>query len=110
MAKDSRLTDVPDGVPDAENPEWTGERLRRAQPAEQVLPAAFLDNVRRHRGPQKAPTKQTISLRVDRDVLEAYRATGRGWQGRMQETLARHVASMRRGRAKKATSVRRSSR
>jgi uncharacterized protein (DUF4415 family) len=39
------------------------------------------------RGPQKAPTKEMISLRVDRDVLAAYRATGPGWQARMNVAL-----------------------
>ena len=28
-----------------------------------------------------------ISLRVDRDVLAAFRATGAGWQARMNEAL-----------------------
>lgn len=39
------------------------------------------------RGPQKAPTKEQISLRVSRDVLERYRATGIGWQSRMNQAL-----------------------
>ena len=39
------------------------------------------------RGPQKAPTKEQISLRVSRDVLDRFRATGNGWQGRMDQAL-----------------------
>jgi BrnA antitoxin of type II toxin-antitoxin system len=61
------------------------------------------------RGAQKTPTKLMISLRVDRDVLEAYRATGKGWQGRMNETLAAHVPDRRRrtaSRPKKRASSR----
>jgi uncharacterized protein (DUF4415 family) len=48
------------------------------------LPAALQTKLR---GPQKTPTKQQISLRVSRDVLERFRATGTGWQGRMDQAL-----------------------
>ena len=33
------------------------------------------------------PTKELISLRIDQDVVAAYRATGPGWQARMNEAL-----------------------
>ena len=42
--------------------------------------------VRRGRPPAEKP-KQAISLRVDADVLEHFKATGPGWQGRMNEVL-----------------------
>jgi uncharacterized protein (DUF4415 family) len=42
---------------------------------------------RRVRGPQKAPTKEMISVRLDRDLVERLRATGPGWQARINETL-----------------------
>ncbi len=42
---------------------------------------------RGERGPQKAPTKQQVTLRLDRDVVERFRATGPGWQGRINEAL-----------------------
>ena len=80
--------------PDAENPEWTNEDFRRARPALEVLPKALIEAMRRYqgqRGPQKAPTKVQISLRVDRDVVDALRASGRGWQTRAGEALRRHV-------------------
>ena len=41
----------------------------------------------RGRGKQKAPTKVSTTVRFDADVLEAFRATGRGWQTRMNEAL-----------------------
>ena len=41
------------------------------------------------RGQQKWPTKQQITLRLDRDVVERFRSTGRGWQGRINEALKR---------------------
>jgi len=37
--------------------------------------------------PKSAAPKQAISLRVDADVLDKFRADGPGWQGRMNEAL-----------------------
>jgi uncharacterized protein (DUF4415 family) len=51
------------------------------------LPSALQAKLRRGRGPQKAPTKELISLRVSRDVLSHFRETGEGWQGRMDDAL-----------------------
>ena len=77
------------GVPDDENPEWTTEEIRTAKPFAEVFPdLAAQELQRRGRGPQKAPTKQLVSLRLDVDVLEKFRATGKGWQGRMNKALA----------------------
>lgn len=76
--------------PDAENPEWTEEDFRRARAAVEVLPKEVFEAIRRYRGqrgPQKAPTKELISLRVDRDIVDAFRATGRGWQTRANDAL-----------------------
>ena len=42
--------------------------------------------VRRGRPPSRTP-KTAISLRVDADVLEKFRSTGAGWQGRMNDVL-----------------------
>ena len=37
--------------------------------------------------PKSAAPKQAISLRIDADVLEKFKADGPGWQGRMNEIL-----------------------
>ena len=42
---------------------------------------------RRGRGPQKAPTKESVTVRWSPEVLEAFRATGPGWQARMDLAL-----------------------
>jgi uncharacterized protein (DUF4415 family) len=39
------------------------------------------------RGPQKAPTKERVTIRLSRDVVERFRATGDGWQARVDEAL-----------------------
>jgi uncharacterized protein (DUF4415 family) len=54
-----------------------------------ALPGAeqkMLLNLRK-RGPQKAPRKVPISIRLSADVAEGLRATGNGWQGRADEVL-----------------------
>ena len=88
--------------PDVENPEWTAEEIRQARPLMDVLPKETAEAVRRYRGqrdPQKSPTKELVSLRVDRDIVEAYRATGSGWQKRANEAL--RVYAMKSGLTEK---------
>jgi uncharacterized protein (DUF4415 family) len=41
------------------------------------------------RGRQKAATKQLVSLRLSQEVLEYFKATGPGWQTRIDEVLKR---------------------
>lgn len=41
----------------------------------------------RKRGPQKAPKKVPISIRLSPDVAEGLRATGHGWQIRADDVL-----------------------
>jgi uncharacterized protein (DUF4415 family) len=76
--------------------EATAGDFARAKPAKEVLPANVYGAVRRRgeRGPQKAPKKVPVSLRVDQDVLDAYAATGKGYQSRMNEVLRRGVESL----------------
>ena len=66
--------------------ELTNADFARALRIDQVA-APLREKLRKLRGPQVVPTKQQISLRVSRDVLERYRATGRGWQQRMDLAL-----------------------
>jgi uncharacterized protein (DUF4415 family) len=45
--------------------------------------------VRRGRPPLGVRPKNSVTLRLDADVLEAYRALGQGWQTRINEDLRR---------------------
>lgn len=74
--------------PDAENPEWTEARFARAKRLHE-LPPDLQKLLKKGRGPQQAPTKKLISIRLSKDVLAALRAKGRGWQGLADETLRR---------------------
>jgi uncharacterized protein (DUF4415 family) len=68
---------------DGEVRELTSADFDRARRLD-AMPAGLQGKLR---GPQKAATKEQISLRVSRDVLERFRATGAGWQGRMDDAL-----------------------
>lgn len=54
---------------------------------EEALERALEERAQRLRGPQLAPTKQQVTLRLDPDVLAKFRATGPGWQTRVNEAL-----------------------
>jgi uncharacterized protein (DUF4415 family) len=77
---------------DPDNPVWTAADFKRARPAAEVFPRIVeAYRRRRGRGPQKAPTKKLVSLRLDRDVLQRFRATGKGWQARINPALREAV-------------------
>jgi uncharacterized protein (DUF4415 family) len=42
---------------------------------------------RRPRGPQKAPVKERITIRLSPEVVAPFRATGEGWQTRLDAAL-----------------------
>lgn len=68
----------------AQDPEWTAEDFKAAKPFAEVFPE--MATALRKRGPSR--TQELISIHVDRDVLQAFKATGPGWQTRMNEALA----------------------
>jgi uncharacterized protein (DUF4415 family) len=75
---------------DDDNPEWSEEDFAKAKRGE-ALPDWVKKAFPRTRGPQKAPTKQAISIRLDADLVERLRATGKGWQVRVNEILRREL-------------------
>lgn len=94
---------------DEDNPEWTDEDFAVARPAAEVLREQFGAEAVAHllkpkRGrPPKAARKRAINIRLSPEVLEHFRATGSGWQTRVDEVLKSHVAR----RARRPTSPRR---
>ncbi|MEA3030553.1 MAG: hypothetical protein QOG13_1878 [Sphingomonadales bacterium] len=40
-------------------------------------------------GRPRGSAKQAVSIRLDREVVEKFKATGRGWQSRINEALKR---------------------
>ena len=73
---------------DPDNPEWSDEDFARAKPAAEVLPPNLFAALTRPRGRPKADeTKVPVKLRLDRAAVDAFKATGPGWQTRMNDTL-----------------------
>jgi uncharacterized protein (DUF4415 family) len=76
---------------DPENPEWTREEFARSITFDK-LPSRLRQKISsRKRGLQKAPRKVPVSIRLSPDVVEAFRASGSGWQARVDEILREHI-------------------
>jgi uncharacterized protein (DUF4415 family) len=71
-----------------DNPEWTEEELAQARPFAEVLPE-LAASIRKGRGPNRAPTKRLVSLRLSGEVIDKYKAGGAGWQSRIDADLRR---------------------
>ena len=74
----------------SDSPEITAEEMSKAKSFSEVFPE-LAESAKRVRGKQKAPTKQLVSLRLDREVVDAYKSNGAGWQSLINETLKNAV-------------------
>ncbi|MEI8031418.1 MAG: BrnA antitoxin family protein [Comamonadaceae bacterium] len=83
MNKRTQLIDA-----DGEVRELTAADMRTFKPASEILPPALQKTLgMRPRGPQKTPTKVSTTIRLSNDVVQAFRATGDGWQTRVDAAL-----------------------
>jgi len=80
MTKRKPLTDDSGEVREIESAD-----LKDAKRFDQ-LPESLQEKLRT-RGPQKNPTKEQISIRLSREVLDGFRAMGDGWQTRIDAAL-----------------------
>ena len=73
---------------EAESPPLTGEQIVHARPFAEAFPD-LADQIRKNVGgrPPLDNPKQAISIRLDRDVIDKFKATGAGWQSRINEAL-----------------------
>jgi uncharacterized protein (DUF4415 family) len=74
-------------------PEWTQEQFARAEVAfaGKVVQPAQGTLTRRRGRPKKADAKLHIHIRLSPQVLGYFRATGPGWQTRIDEVLRKWV-------------------
>jgi uncharacterized protein (DUF4415 family) len=94
--EDDEDEDDPASRPDEENPEWTLEDFRNARPALEWIAESFgpevAENLRRGRGRPVQPVKKVNqTLRLDPDVLDAFRREGAGWQSRINTILRNNM-------------------
>lgn len=73
-----------------DNPEWTDEELVRAVPFAVASPD--LAQAIRHARGDPEPTRDWVWIDMDRDLLAALRATGPGWQDRLNALLREAVS------------------
>jgi uncharacterized protein (DUF4415 family) len=74
----------------SENPPWTEEELKSARPFREVFPeiAEKMEKAIAARGrPKVEAPKVAVTLRLDPDVLEKFKASGKDWRSRMAEEL-----------------------
>ena len=84
------MSSNPPVVFDDDNPEWTDADFAAAKTGG-AIPAHILAAFPKTRGRPKGSNKQLVSLRIDVDVLERFRASGAGWQSRINEALRKAV-------------------
>lgn len=73
--------------------EWTEEMFARAKKGKAALTDIFgKDNAealikRRVGRPEAENPKEKVTVRLDADLLKSLRASGKGWQGRVNDAL-----------------------
>ena len=72
---------------DPDNPEITDEQIAEAKLFGEVFPDLAASIKRRRGRPAVATPRKQVSLRLDPDVLEKFKATGKGWQSRINDVL-----------------------
>lgn len=82
---------------DDDNPAWTDENFARARPARDVLPGLFSQSraeaLLTPRGRPKADvTKVRVGIRLSPEVIDHFKASGRGWQTRVDAALKQFIA------------------
>ena len=79
-------------LPDGDNPEWSQQEMASARPASDVLPELFGTQASKAmlkpRGrPHADVVKDRITIRLSPEVTAAFRASGNGWQTRIDAAL-----------------------
>ena len=82
---------------DSDNPTWTAEDFAQARPAKEVLPTVFSQArtkaLLKPRGRPKAEvTKVRVGIRLSEEVLAHFKASGSGWQTRIDLALRQFIA------------------
>lgn len=87
-AEEARVQAMIASDPDA--PEATDEQLAQAKPFAEAFPA-LAETARKGGRPRAERPKLAISIRLDQDVVDRFKASGPGWQSRMNDALRHSV-------------------
>jgi Uncharacterized protein conserved in bacteria len=91
-AEDAALTAAAES--DGDNPVLSADAFAAMRRADEVVPDVVEASERRRRGqrgPQKAPTREAVTLRLSPRVLRHFRSGGPGWQTRINAALEKLV-------------------
>jgi uncharacterized protein (DUF4415 family) len=71
--------------------ELTSEDFKAMHSMHEILPSELVDAIQKrqkgHRGKQKTPLKVSVTARYSKEVIDYFKATGTGWQSRMDSAL-----------------------
>ncbi len=82
MAKRLPLTDM-----DGEVHELTTDDFKHFRSASEVLPSELIAVLPKRGRPRAEAPKKAVNIRLAPDIIDAFRATGRGWQTRVNNAL-----------------------
>jgi uncharacterized protein (DUF4415 family) len=87
------VTKKPDPfMTDEENPEWTAEANAEAKPFSEEFPEQFASWKNRGGRPPVETPKVHIGFRLAADVVAGVRATGKGYNARVEKVLREALA------------------
>ncbi len=89
-------------IPDDDIPEMTDADFAAAKSLKADMPEVVAAMKRGRGRPNVESPKERVSLRLDPKIVAAYKATGDGWQSRINEILARALPQKSRRRPSKA--------
>ena len=69
------------------SPPLSNDLLARMKPVRESHP----EIPKRVRGPQKAPRKVPVSIRLSAEVVEYFKSQGKGWQTKINDILQNYV-------------------
>ena len=72
-----------------ESPPLSKKMLSRMQPVKETHPRI----PPQVRGSQKKPTKKQLTIRLNQEVVEYFKAQGKGWQTKIDEALTDYMNS-----------------
>ncbi len=79
-----------------DNPEWTQADIDHALSFEEMpkpLQQLVTQSALKKRGrPTNSNKKVSVTIRYSASVIEAFKATGKGWQSRMNQVLEEYIA------------------
>jgi uncharacterized protein (DUF4415 family) len=94
MRQDIKREPLPRFTPSTEEEDAVITAAALSDPDALPLSSAELAQLTRRRGrPISEVTKVATSLRLDLDIVDAFKMTGQGWQTRMNDALREYIES-----------------